>query len=60
MFWSIFYNSRKSCITEELGILVRDNLFSFNPVTGEYKPQGHSAALGLREYCRRASKQTKS
>ncbi|MBT3487839.1 MAG: hypothetical protein HN468_21715 [Desulfobacula sp.] len=47
-------------ITEELGILVRDNLFSFNPVTGEYKPQGHSAALGLRAYCRRASKQTKS
>ena len=39
-------------LQKELGILVRDNLFSFNPVTGEYKPQGHSAALGLREYCR--------
>ncbi|CAN2039940.1 ATP-binding protein [Candidatus Magnetomoraceae bacterium gMMP-15] len=38
-------------LREELGNLVRHNFFSYNPVTGEYKPQGHSIALGLQCFC---------
>ena len=36
----------------ELGNLVRHNFFSYNPVTGEYKPQGPVVALGLEAFCR--------
>ncbi len=43
------YEKRK--IMEELGKLVQNNLFSYNPMTGEYKPQGHSVKLGLQMYC---------
>ena len=38
-------------LKEELGILVQKNLFSYNPVTGEYQLQGPSVALGLRAFC---------
>ncbi len=38
-------------LKEELGILVQKNLFSYNPVTGEYQPQGPSVALGLKAFC---------
>ncbi len=38
-------------LKEELGILVRNNLFSYNPVTGEYQPQGPIVALGLEAFC---------
>ena len=38
-------------LKEELGILVQKNLFSYNPVTGEYQPQGPSVALGLKTLC---------
>ncbi len=38
-------------LKEELGILVRNNLFSYNPVTGEYQPQGPIVALGLKAFC---------
>ena len=38
-------------LKEELRILVQQNLLSYNPVTGEYKPQGHSVALGLKQFC---------
>ncbi|HPO61748.1 MAG TPA: ATP-binding protein [Candidatus Kapabacteria bacterium] len=39
-------------IADEIGSLVQKNLFSYNPVTGEYKPQGHSIQLGLELYCK--------
>ncbi len=39
-------------IADEIGSLVQKNLFSYNPVTGEYKPQGHSIKLGLELYCK--------
>ncbi len=38
-------------LKEELGNLVRNNLFSYNPVTGQYKPQGPIVALGLKAFC---------
>ncbi len=38
-------------LKEELGILVQKNLFSYNPVTGEYQTQGPSVALGLKAFC---------
>jgi len=39
-------------VHEELGNLVSHNIFSYNPTTGEYKPQGHSMRLGLSWYCK--------
>ncbi len=42
----------KGLLIDELGNLVQKNLFSYNPVTGEYKPQGHSIKLGLELYCK--------
>jgi len=38
-------------LKEELGILVQKNLFAYNPVNGEYKPQGNSVLLGLKQFC---------
>jgi len=38
-------------LKEELGILVQNNLFSYNPITGQYKPQGRSIELGLKKFC---------
>ena len=37
---------------EELGRLVSENYFSYNPETGQYKAQGHSVKLGLEMFCR--------
>lgn len=39
-------------IADEMGNLVQKNLFSYNPVTGQFKPQGHSMQLGLELYCK--------
>jgi len=49
---SINPNFEKGLLIDELGNLVQKNLFSYNPVTGEYKPQGHSIQLGLELYCK--------
>ncbi|NLO18456.1 MAG: AAA family ATPase [Ignavibacteria bacterium] len=43
---------KKDDLINELGNLVQKNLFSYNPVTGVYKPQGHSIQLGLELYCK--------
>jgi uncharacterized protein len=37
---------------EELGSLVSENYFSYNPESGQYKAQGHSVKLGLEMFCR--------
>lgn len=42
-------------VREELANLVQNNLFSYNPVKGEYKPQGNSVALGLQLFCEEIS-----
>jgi hypothetical protein len=38
-------------LKEELGILVQNNLFSYNPLSGQYKTQGKSMTLGLKNFC---------
>ncbi|MBI4648346.1 MAG: AAA family ATPase [Bacteroidia bacterium] len=51
----------KNKLQDELGNLVSKNLFSYNPRTGEFKPQGQSVYLGLEMYCREiAQKNNKS
>ncbi|KPA10792.1 ATP-binding protein [Candidatus Magnetomorum sp. HK-1] len=47
----LIYQFERKLLKEELGILVQNNLFSYNPLNGQYKPQGNSIALGLKKFC---------
>ena len=44
-------NFDRKKLKEELGILVQNNLFSYNPLSGQYKTQGKSISLGLNKFC---------
>jgi uncharacterized protein len=50
-----FTQENEKDLVDELAILVQNNLFSYSPVTGEYKPQGNSVMLGLEKYCKLAT-----
>lgn len=48
----LMHKFQRSKLKEELGILVHNNLFSYNPCTGQYGTQGHSVKLGLQRFCK--------
>jgi uncharacterized protein len=45
-------NFERAGLKEELGSLAQNNMFSYNPCTGQYRPQGHSMKLGLNKFCK--------